>query len=221
MTIKDPDPSQPASGPVAEGATAASEKRPRRWRRLSPDERRDQILDGACATAVKRHSLSVPLADIAQELGVSRNLVYHYFGNAAVLWEALYEREELELRRRISKTEEGPAERMPHAIAETFLAFFDERAAGLTLLLLSPKHQARLAPYLNENIEFAARRMGEAMGVPWEGDVKTALVSSTEFMLFSAFGLRIVPDRTEGLRKAAQVCVQVCRDAVAGALRAD
>jgi AcrR family transcriptional regulator len=51
-----------------------------RGRRLSPDERRDQILTAARKLFSERPFTSVTTADVADAAGVARSLVHHYFG---------------------------------------------------------------------------------------------------------------------------------------------
>lgn len=57
-----------------------------RGRRLEPDERRDQIL--ACAVRLfgERPYSEVSTAELAQEAGVTRGLLHHYFGTKRGLY---------------------------------------------------------------------------------------------------------------------------------------
>lgn len=64
-----------------------SSTRPRT--RLSPQERRQAILAAARRCCVRNGAFDLSLADVAQEAGISRNLVYHYFKNHESLLEAL------------------------------------------------------------------------------------------------------------------------------------
>jgi AcrR family transcriptional regulator len=49
-------------------------------RRLSPDERREQILDAARSLFAQRPYTSCSTGDVAEAAGVARSLVHHYFG---------------------------------------------------------------------------------------------------------------------------------------------
>jgi AcrR family transcriptional regulator len=51
-----------------------------RWRRLSPDERRRQILDAARRLFAERPLAEVSTGDVADAAGVARSLVHRYFG---------------------------------------------------------------------------------------------------------------------------------------------
>lgn len=50
-----------------------------RWRRLEPDERREQILECAIGLFGERPYAAVSTTDVAKEAGVARGLINHYF----------------------------------------------------------------------------------------------------------------------------------------------
>lgn len=57
-----------------------------RWTRLERDERRSQILAAAAKLFSERHYSSVSTKDIADEAGVTRGLLHHYFGSKRDLY---------------------------------------------------------------------------------------------------------------------------------------
>jgi AcrR family transcriptional regulator len=57
-----------------------------RWRRLEPDERREQILECARRLFGERHYAAVSTTDIARAAGVARGLINHYFGTKRELY---------------------------------------------------------------------------------------------------------------------------------------
>lgn len=59
--------------------------------RLAPENRRQQILEEALNYMVETGEGDVSLSTLALRLGISRNLVYHYFPNQSVLVSALVE----------------------------------------------------------------------------------------------------------------------------------
>jgi len=65
---------------------------PRRFSRLDPATRRDQILDAANALFAERGYDDVTIEDIARSAGVARGLVHHYFGGRKEVYLALLER---------------------------------------------------------------------------------------------------------------------------------
>ena len=64
----------------------------RRFQRLDPATRRDQILDAANALFAERGYDAVSIEDIARSAGVARGLVHHYFGGRKEVYLALLER---------------------------------------------------------------------------------------------------------------------------------
>ena len=65
---------------------------PRRFQRLDPAARRDQILDAANAQFADRGYEAVTIEDLAKSAGVARGLVHHYFGGRKEVYLALLER---------------------------------------------------------------------------------------------------------------------------------
>jgi len=57
-----------------------------RWRRLEPDERREQILAVAIRLFGERPYAAVSTSDIAEAAGVARGLLNHYFGTKRDLY---------------------------------------------------------------------------------------------------------------------------------------
>ena len=65
---------------------------PRRYQRLDPATRRDQILDAANALFAERGYEEVSIEDVARSAGVARGLVHHYFGGRKDVYLGLLER---------------------------------------------------------------------------------------------------------------------------------
>ena len=57
-----------------------------RWRRLEPDQRREQILACAIKLFGERPYSAVSTTELAQEAGVARGLINHYFGTKRDLY---------------------------------------------------------------------------------------------------------------------------------------
>lgn len=57
-----------------------------RWRRLEPDERREQILAAAIRAFGEQRYQAVQMAEVARVAGVARGLVHHYFGTKRDLY---------------------------------------------------------------------------------------------------------------------------------------
>ena len=65
---------------------------PRKYQRLDPATRREQILDAANELFAERGYDEVTIDDIAKSAGVVRGLVHHYFGGRKDVYVALLER---------------------------------------------------------------------------------------------------------------------------------
>src|SRR3954454_6540429 len=65
---------------------------PRKYSRLDPGQRHDQILDAAGVLFAPRAYDQVSVEDIAQAAGVTRGLVHHYFGGRKDVYVGLLER---------------------------------------------------------------------------------------------------------------------------------
>lgn len=57
-----------------------------RWRRLDPDERRDEILGAAIRLFGERPYSAVSTTELAEAAGVTRGLLHHYFGTKRGLY---------------------------------------------------------------------------------------------------------------------------------------
>ena len=65
---------------------------PRRYQRLDPATRRNQILDAANELFAERGYDEVTIDDVAKGAGVARGLVHHYFGGRKEVYVGLIER---------------------------------------------------------------------------------------------------------------------------------
>ena len=119
-----------------------SSTRPRT--RLSPQERfmpANPLPAAPRRCCVRNGAFDLSLADVAQEAGISRNLVYHYFKNHESLLEALLVAEGEILAARAAEIKplagEAPRETLRRLIC-AFLDFTAERADGFSLLHNAP-----------------------------------------------------------------------------------
>jgi AcrR family transcriptional regulator len=76
-----------------------------RWRRLEPDQRREQILVCAIKLFGERPYSAVSTTELAREAGVARGLINHYFGTKRDLY--------LEVVRRMVNLPESAVRRLP------------------------------------------------------------------------------------------------------------
>lgn len=86
--------------------------------RLTPDERRAQLLDLGVRLLATRSLDELSIDLLAEEAGISRGLLYHYFGNKHVFHEAVVRRAADDLIAQTTPPHDGPlAERLHASLA--------------------------------------------------------------------------------------------------------
>lgn len=124
---------------VAEHAVTDEEartERPRRSRRrLSVDERREELIEAALGLFSTRPPEDVSIDDVAAAAGASRALVYHYFGGKQELYLAALTSAARQLSDLLEPPTEGkPLDRLRVSL-ERYFDFAESHAAGFTALL--------------------------------------------------------------------------------------
>src|SRR5215212_1214922 len=66
--------------------------RVRRMARMSPDRRREAIVDAALAVARRKGLAATTVRDVATEMGTSSGLIHHYFDSMDAVLAAAFER---------------------------------------------------------------------------------------------------------------------------------
>jgi AcrR family transcriptional regulator len=103
--------------------------------RLSSDERRGQLLDLGVRLFAKRSLSEISIDLLAETAGVSRGLLYHYFGGLAGFQEAVVRRAADDLIARTAPPAEGdPVERLLVSV-RAYVAFVDENYEGYLSLV--------------------------------------------------------------------------------------
>lgn len=105
-------------------------------RRLTPDERRAEIVRAADGVLVGRDPGDVTFEEIAAAAGVSRALVYNYFGDKGGLLAAVYNQALAELDQELLVALAAPVslrERI-HRVVEGYVRFARAHAGGLHTL---------------------------------------------------------------------------------------
>ncbi|MDO5532114.1 TetR/AcrR family transcriptional regulator [Sutterella sp.] len=205
---------------VSEATTETTAVAPKpvklRRRRLSGEDRRNEILDAALEASKKSGRVDVPVLEVARAAGVSRNLIYHYFGSPAVLFKALIRRELARVNDLVAAVPEGSTpDETVRALIGTYIGLLE----GYTLTLRNlatienPKHP--LARAVRSTQALLAERLVRARGCECTGAVRDAALG------FLGFVVRFV--REAGGRNVARdpealdLCVRVFDDALARA----
>ncbi|MFC5180637.1 TetR family transcriptional regulator [Actinomadura harenae] len=104
-------------------------------RRLSVDERRDELIEAALQLFSTRPPEDVSIDDVAAAAGASRALVYHYFGGKYELYLAALGNAANKLSVLLEPPTEGsPIDRLRVSL-ERYFDFVESHAAGFTALL--------------------------------------------------------------------------------------
>ncbi|MEO3785946.1 TetR/AcrR family transcriptional regulator [Actinocorallia sp. B10E7] len=104
-------------------------------RRLSVDERRDELIEAALELFSRKAPEEISIDDVAATAGASRALVYHYFGGKQELYLAALRSAAGRLSELLSEPMEGtPLVRLEKAL-ERYFDFVEEHAAGYLAML--------------------------------------------------------------------------------------
>ncbi|HEX2312704.1 MAG TPA: TetR/AcrR family transcriptional regulator [Thermomonospora sp.] len=123
------------SDSAAAPAPARARRGQRGRRRLSVDERREELIDAALTLFSTRPPDEVSIDDVAVAAGASRALVYHYFGGKYELYVAALRSAARQLSVLLEPPTEGrPLERLRLSLTRYF-DFVESHASGFSALL--------------------------------------------------------------------------------------
>ena len=165
--------------------------------RLTPDQRRSQLLDLGVSLLATRSLDELTIDVLAEEAGISRGLLYHYFGNKQEFREAVVRRAVADLVEKTAPPPGGdPLERLLASVAayvdyveanyqgyvsivrgaaggnETLRQVYDETRAALTDRIFTEDAQGEIVPD-TPAARLAVRgwsAMGEEMVLTWVAD---------------------------------------------------
>lgn len=123
------------AGGKARGGQGSNPAQQRGRRRLSVDERRDELIEAALELFSTKSPEDVSIDDVAAAAGASRALVYHYFGGKYELYIAALGSAAKQLSVLLEPPTEGtPLERLKISLKRYF-DFVESHAPGFTALL--------------------------------------------------------------------------------------
>ncbi|RZQ59702.1 TetR/AcrR family transcriptional regulator [Amycolatopsis suaedae] len=137
-----------------------------KWRRLEPDERREQIFACAAALFGQRPYADVSTSDIAAAAGVARGLINHYFGTKRQLYLAVVKRALTVPQFAVEMLPEGSLETRLSAAVDWFLDMVT-RQEKMWLAAIAPEgigRDAEVEQILEEADRESADRVLEAVG---------------------------------------------------------
>ena len=113
----------------------ASTPKPAPRSRLSPDDRRQQLLDLGVRLLATRSIDELSIDLLAEEAGISRGLLYHYFGNKHAFHEAVVRRAADDLIARTAPPADGdPLERLTVSVG-AYLTYVEHNHEGYLSLV--------------------------------------------------------------------------------------
>ncbi|MFF7638345.1 TetR/AcrR family transcriptional regulator [Kitasatospora sp. NPDC008050] len=116
-------------------AASQSAARAQPRRRLSVDERREQLIAVALDLFSARPPEEVSIDDIAAAAGASRPLVYHYFPGKQAIYEESLRRAGQELAGRFEEPHTGPLSERLARVMDRYLGFVAGHGPGFAALL--------------------------------------------------------------------------------------
>ena len=170
--------SESVSGTGAEPADGAE-----KGRRLSPDDRRNQLVAAGLELASSGAVAALTASEVADAAGVSKGLVFHYFSTQGELHSAIARAAAEELVTMISSTDEtlGYDERLAQGL-DTFIGYIEQRpttyASFARNAAADPGMQSVFEDTRNAIVEIIASAIGVdvmdprlrlflAVGSPW------------------------------------------------------
>jgi AcrR family transcriptional regulator len=103
--------------------------------RLSSDERRAQLLDLGVRLFATRPLSEISIDLLAETAGISRGLLYHYFGGLAGFQEAVVRRAAADLLERTAPPEEGDVRERLLVSVRAYVEYVDENYEGYLSLV--------------------------------------------------------------------------------------
>ncbi|MEU6643337.1 TetR/AcrR family transcriptional regulator [Saccharomonospora sp. NPDC046836] len=137
-----------------------------RWRRLGPDQRKEQIFACAAELFGERPYADVSTSDIAARAGVARGLINHYFGTKRELYLTVVRRALTVPHFAVTRLPAGPQEERIDAAVDWFLDMVSKQGK-MWLAAITPEGIGRdveVERILDEADRESADRVLEAMG---------------------------------------------------------
>jgi len=168
--------------------------------RLEPGIRRELIVDAAERVFAGRDPANVTLEEVASAAGVSRALVYNYFGDKGGVVAALYfrsfERLDSELAQTLAVGGNGP--HRIRAVVECYLRFASENLATWRLIATT---EAGAHP----EVQRARRTRFERMGEAWGGGAEAHIIAHAVVGLLESATIGWLEGSTLELESATEV----------------
>jgi len=179
--------------------------------RLSPAARRAQLIDVASQLCVGRQAATVGFPEVAAAAGVSRSLVYAYFGDRGGLIAAVYLRNLEQLDRELGKALDGrlPDEVRLRRIIRRYLVFARDNEASWNVMAAAGALQ-------HPAVQAARRARIERIAGAWGATPTARLIARGVIGLLEAGAQDWVDYRDSGIERATDVLFAVLWEGLSG-----
>ena len=179
--------------------------------RLSPDARRAQLVEVASRLCVGRPAATVDFAEVAAAAGVSRSLVYTYFGDRGGLIAAVYLRNLEQLDGELGKALDDrlPDEVRLRRVVRRYLVFARDNEASWSII-------AGAGALQHPAVQAARRARIERIAASWGATPTARLIARGVVGLLEAGAQDWVDYRDSGLERATDVLFAVLWEGLAG-----
>ncbi|UJR82456.1 TetR/AcrR family transcriptional regulator [Sandaracinus amylolyticus] len=134
--------------------------------RLALDERRAQLLELGARLFAERSYDDVSIDDIAEAAGISKGLLYHYFGSKRAFYVATVRQAAEQLQLRTEPDSSLPQPARARAGLDAYLSFVEEHAAPYASLMRSGiGNDPEVAAIVDETRDAIVRRMMGELGL--------------------------------------------------------
>ena len=134
--------------------------------RLALDERRAQLLELGARLFAERSYDDVSIDDIAEAAGISKGLLYHYFGSKRAFYVATVQQAAEQLKERTLPDTTLPQPARARAGLDAYLSFVEEHAAPYSSLMRSGiGNDPEVAAIVDETRDAIVRRMMLELGL--------------------------------------------------------
>jgi AcrR family transcriptional regulator len=189
-----------------------SERKPTRAQiRLDPEVRRAQLVRAAAGVFRGREPSSVSFEEVAEAAGVSRSLVYNYFGDRGGLIAAVYlhDLEKLDGDLGEALDDRLPDEVRLRRIIRKYLAFARDNRHTWELI-------SSIGALQHPAVQAAKRDRIDRIAAAWGGDREARLVARGVVGLLEASADDWVSHRDCGIERATEVVFQILWSGLSG-----
>ncbi|MBF6327880.1 TetR/AcrR family transcriptional regulator [Nocardia transvalensis] len=185
-------------------------------RRLSPDQRRAELLDVGTRMFAERPYDEVQMDEIAERAGISRALLYRHFPSKRALFAAIYQRAADDL---VAEVELAPGTPLPEQVAAGLEAHFDYFAANRNTVLAANRALAgdpTIQAIISGELASLRLRMLDTAGLTGESREVTAAILMAWLRFVHSLSLDWLEHETPTREQLRNTCI----GALSGALSA-